>query len=101
MTADTVDTVITDYDLCASFITDNESDSHVINYFYQDHLTNIHSANDVKVYHDSDITFVKLIDDVYYNMYDQYDHLIQFDIKEVLYMPDFIINIISMRLAKQ
>ena len=62
---------------------------------------NIHSANDVKVCHDSDVTSVKLIDDVYYNVYDQYDCFIQFDIKEILYMPDFIINIISMRLAKQ
>jgi hypothetical protein len=42
-----------------------------------------------------------LIDDIYYNAYDQYDCLIWFDIKEVLYMSDFIINIISMRLAKQ
>ena len=31
MTADTVNTILTDYDLCASFIADNESDSHVIN----------------------------------------------------------------------
>ena len=102
MITDTVDTVdLTDYDLCTSFITDNSSDSHVINHFHQDHLTNIHSANNVKVCHSSDITSVKLIDDVYYNVYDQYDCLIQFDIKEVLYMSDFIINIISMRLAKQ
>ena len=102
MITDTVDTVdLTDYDLCASFITDNDSDSHVINHFYQDHVTNIHPANDIKVHHDSDITSVKLIDDVYYNVYDQYDCLIWFDIKEVLYVPDFIINIISMRLAKQ
>ena len=102
MTTGTVDTVdLTDYDFCASFITDNDSDSHVINHFYQDHLTNINLINDIKVHHDSDITSVKLIDDVYYNAYDQYDCLIQFDIKEVLYMPDFIINIISMRLAKQ
>src|SRR5436190_6146434 len=62
---------------------------------------NICLANDVKVCHNSDVTSVRLIDDVYYNMYDQYGCLIQFDIKEVLYMPDFIINIISMRLAKQ
>ena len=74
MTTDTVDTVdLTDYDLCASFIADNSSDSHVINCFYQDCLTNIHSANDVKVCHDSDVTSVKLIDDAYYNAYDQYD----------------------------
>ena len=102
MITDTVDTVdLTDYDLCASFITDNDSDSHVINCFYQDHLTNICPANDVKVCHSSDITPVKLIGDVYYNMYDQYGCFIQFDIKGVLYMSDFIINIISMRLAKQ
>ena len=31
MTADTVNTVLTDYDLYASFIADNESDSHIIN----------------------------------------------------------------------
>ena len=91
---------LTDYDFCASFITDNDSDSHVINHFYQDCLMNICHANNVKVCHDSDVTSVKLIVDVYYNMYDQYDHFIQFDIKEVLYVPDFIINIISMRLAK-
>src|SRR5436190_6684721 len=73
MTTDTVDTVdLTDYDLCTSFITDNSSDSHVINCFYQDHLINIHSANDIKVHYSSDITSVELIDDVYYNMYDQY-----------------------------
>jgi hypothetical protein len=54
-----------------------------------------------KFCHDSDVTSVELIDDVYYNMYDQYDYLIWFDIKEVLYVSDFIINIISMRLAKQ
>ena len=102
MITDTVDTVdLTDYDLCASFITDNGSDSHVINHFYQDHLTNICPTNDIKVCHGPDITLVKLIDDVYYNVYDQYDCLIQFDIKEVLYMSDFITNIISMRLAKQ
>ena len=64
-------------------------------------MTNIHSVNDVKICHDSDVTSVKLIDDVYYNVYDQYNHFIWFDIKEVLYMSDFIINIISMRLAKQ
>ena len=69
MTTGIVDTVdLTDYDLCTSFIADNNSDSHVINHFYQDHLTNICFTN---------------------------------DIKEVLYMSDFIINIISMRLAKQ
>src|SRR5947207_7418669 len=34
-------------------------------------------------------------------MYDQHDHLIRFDITEVLYVPDFITNIVSMRLAKQ
>ena len=74
MITDTVDTVdLTDYDFCASFITNNSLNSHVINHFYQDHLTNICSANDVKVCHDSDITSVKLIDDVYYNTYDQYD----------------------------
>ena len=99
--ADTVDTVITDYDLCTNFIADNESDFHVINQFYWDHLMNICSANYVKIHHDSDITSVELIDDVYYNAYDQYDHLIQFDIIRVLYMSDFIINIISMRLTKQ
>src|SRR5438876_4496704 len=72
MITDTVDTVdLTDYDLCASFITDNSSDSHVINHFYQDYLTNICLINDVKVCHSSDITSVKLIDDIYYNMYDQ------------------------------
>ena len=102
MITNIVDTVdLTDYDLCTSFITDNDSDSHVINHFYQNHLTNICSANDIKVCYSSDVTSVKLIDDVYYNMYDQYDCLIQFDIKEVLYVFDFIINIISMRLAKQ
>ena len=74
MITGTVDTVdLTDYDFCASFITNNSLNSHVINHFYQDHLTNICSANDVKVCHDSDITSVKLIDDVYYNTYDQYD----------------------------
>ena len=74
MITDTVDTVdLTDYDLCASFIADNSSDSHVINHFYQDHLMNIHSVNNVKVHHSSNITSVKLIDDVYYNTYDQYD----------------------------
>ena len=68
---DTVDTVdLTDYNFCASFITNNNSDSHVINCFYQDYLTNIYSANDIKVCHDFDITFVELIDDVYYNIYD-------------------------------
>ena len=77
MITDTVDIVdLTDYDLCANFITDNDSDSHVINHFYQDCLMNICLINDVKVCHDSDITFVKLIDDVYYNTYDQYDYLI-------------------------
>ena len=35
MTTDTVDTVdLIDYDFCASFIADNDSDSHVINCFY-------------------------------------------------------------------
>src|SRR5205809_7231276 len=77
MITDTVDTVdLTDYDLCTSFITNNDSDSHVINHFYQDCLINICSANDIKVCHDSDIISVKLIDDVYYNAYDQYDCLI-------------------------
>jgi hypothetical protein len=74
--ADTVDTVITDYDFCASFIADNRSDSHIINCFYQDCLTNICSANSINVCHESDITSVKLIDDIYYNAYDQYDCLI-------------------------
>ena len=102
MTTGTVDTVdLTDYDFCASFITNNDSDFHVINCFYWDCLMNICSANDVKVCHDSDVTSVKLIGDVYYNVYDQYNCLIWFDIKEVLYVPDFIINIILMRLAKQ
>ena len=102
MITDTVDTVdLIDYDFCTSFITDNSSDSHVINCFYQNCLTNICSANDVKVCYNSDVTSVKLIDDVYYNVYDQYDYLIQFDIKKILYMFDFIINIISMKLAKQ
>ena len=76
MTADTVDTVITNYDLCTSFIVNNESDSHVINYFYQDCLMNICSANDVKVHHDSDVTSVELIDDAYYHVYDQYGCLV-------------------------
>jgi len=31
---DTVDTILADYDFYASFIVDNKSDSHVINYFY-------------------------------------------------------------------
>ena len=102
MITDIVDTVdLTDYDLCANFIADNSSDSHVINCFYWDHLTNIHSANDIKICHDSDITFVELIDDVYYNTYDQYDHFIWFDIKKILYISDCIINIILMKLAKQ
>ena len=102
MTTNAVNTVdLTDYDLCISFITDNSSDFHVINHFYQDYLMNICLVNDIKVCHDSDITFIKLIDDIYYNTYDQYDCFIQFDIKEVLYVSDFIINIISMRLAKQ
>src|SRR5436190_4772108 len=58
---DIVDTVdLTDYDLCASFIADNDSDSHVINHFYQDYLINICSANDIKICHDSDVTFVEL-----------------------------------------
>ena len=35
MTTDTVDTVdLTDYDLCANFITNNNSDSHIINHSY-------------------------------------------------------------------
>ena len=71
MTTGIVDTVdLTDYDLCTSFITDNDSDFHVINHFYQDHLTNIYSANDIKICCSSDITSVKLIDDIYYNVYD-------------------------------
>src|SRR5204862_356482 len=98
----TVDTVgLTDYDLCASFIADNGSDSHVINHFYQDRLTNIHPANDVKVRHGPDVTPVELIGDAYYNAYDQYGRLIRFDIKGVLYVPDFVTNIVSMRLAKE
>src|SRR6266480_715080 len=102
MITDTVDIVdLIDYDFCANFITDNDSDSHVINCFYQDCLMNIHSADDVKVCHSSDVIFVELIDNVYYNTYNQYDCFIQFDIKKVLYMSDFIINIISMKLAKQ
>ena len=71
MITDTVDIVdLTDYDLCTSFIVNNSSDSHVINHFYQNCLINIHSADDIKVCHDSDVTFVELIDDVYYNVYD-------------------------------
>ena len=102
MITDTVDIVdLIDYDLCTSFITDNSSDSHVINCFYWDCLMNICFTNDIKVHHDSDITPVKLIDDVYYNAYDQHGCLIRFDITEVLYVPDFITNIVSMRLAKQ
>ena len=34
ITADTVDTIITDYDLYVNFITNNKSDSHIINCFY-------------------------------------------------------------------
>ena len=102
MATGTVGTVgLTDYDLCASFIADNGSDSHVINRFYRDRLTNIRPANDVKVRHGPDVTPVELIGDAYYNAYDQYGRLIRFDIKGVLYVPDFITNIISMRLAKQ
>src|SRR5947207_14162285 len=102
MITDIVDIVdLTDYDFCTNFITDNDSDSHVINCFYQDHLTNIHLINNIKICHNSDITFVKLIDNIYYNTYNQYDHFIQFDIKKFLYMSDFIINIISIKLAKQ
>src|SRR5436190_350669 len=71
MITDIVDTVdLTDYDFCTSFLTDNDSDFHIINHFYQDYLMNIYFVNDVKICHDSDITFVELIDDVYYNMYD-------------------------------
>ena len=70
MTTDIVDIVITDYDFYANFITNNDLNSHVINCFYWDYLTNIYSVNDVKVHHDSDITFVELIDDAYYNAYD-------------------------------
>ena len=62
---------------------------------------NIHFANDVKVCHDSDVTSVELIADACYNTYDQYGRLIRFDITGVLYVSDFIINIVSMRLAKQ
>ena len=76
MSAVNVDAVLADYDFCASFIADDGSDSHVINCFYQNCLMNICSANDVKIHHDSDVTSVKLIDDVYYNTYDQYDCLI-------------------------
>ena len=71
MIINTVDIVdLIDYDFCISFIADNSSDSHVINHFYQNHLTNICSVNDIKVHHSSDVTSVKLIDDIYYNVYD-------------------------------
>ena len=92
---------ISDYNLCASFIANNRFDFHVINYFYWDWLTNIWLANSLKVRHEPDTTPVKLIDDVFYNAYDGYGWLTRFDIKEVLYIPDFITNIVSIRLAKQ
>src|SRR5438034_8309795 len=100
-TADTVNIMLADYNFYANFIINNDSDSHVINYFYQNHLTNICSVIDINICHNFDITSVELIDDIYYNMYDQYDHFIQFDIIKILYMSDFIINIISIRLVKQ
>src|SRR5436190_7556319 len=92
---------ITDYGLCASFIADNGSDFHVINRFYRDRLTNIRPAQDINIRHGPDVTPVKLIGDAYYNAYDQYGRLIRFNITGVLYMPDFITNIVSMRLAKE
>ena len=67
---------IIDYDLCASFIADNGSDSHVINRFYRDRLTNIRPAHDLKVRHGPNITPIKLIGDAYYHAYDQYGRLI-------------------------
>ena len=92
---------VSDYDLCASFIADNGSDAHVINRFYRDRLTNIRPAVDMVVRHGLNMTPVELIGDAYYYAYDGHDRLFRFDISGVLYVPDFMTNIVSMRLAKQ
>ena len=60
---------ITDYGLCASFIVDNGFDSHVINRFYWDRLTNIRPAQDINIQHGPDVTPIELIGDTYYNAY--------------------------------
>ena len=95
-----VNAILANYNLYTSFIANNGSNFHVINRFYRDRLINIRLANDIKVRHEPDVIPIELINDAYYNAYDQYDHLIKFDITGFLYVPDFIINIVSMRLTK-
>lgn len=61
--------ILTNYDLCASFIANNSSDSHVINQFYRDRLTNIQLAYDINVQYRPNIIKVELINNAYYNIY--------------------------------
>ena len=67
---------IINYGLCASFIADNDSNFHVINRFYQDRLTNIRPAQDVNIRHRPNMISIKLINNAYYNIYDQYSNFI-------------------------
>ncbi|KAN0079737.1 hypothetical protein V8E54_004951 [Elaphomyces granulatus] len=86
---------------CASFIADNGSDSHIVNRFYRDRLmTNVRPGNGIQVRHGPDLTPVELVGDAYYDAYDGYGRLNRFTITGVLYVPDFITNIV-MRLTKE
>ena len=96
-----VGAVVTDYSLYASFIADNGSDSHIVNRFYRDRLTNVRLGNGIQVRHGPDLTPVELVGDAYYDAYDGYGRLNRFTITGVLYVPDFITNIVSMRLTKE
>ena len=87
-----VGAVVTDYTLCASFIADNGSDSHIVNRFYRDRLTNVRPGNGIQVHHGPDLIPVELVGDAYYDAYDGYGRLNRFTITGVLYVPDFITN---------
>ena len=101
MVSASVGAVVTDYSLCASFIADNGSDSHIINRFYRDRLTNVRPGNGIQVRHGPDLTPVELVGDAYYDAYDGCGRLNRFTITGVLYVSDFITNIFSMRLTKE
>jgi hypothetical protein len=89
------------YELYRSFIADNGADTHLINQVYRDRMTNFRPAGpDLHVRSGPELSSIVGIGDAWFLARDRRGELGRFWLKDVIFVPDFPTNLVSLTRAK-
>jgi hypothetical protein len=89
------------YELYRSFIADNGADTHLVNQVYRDRIINFRPAGpDLHVRSGPNLSPIVGIGDAWFLARDKRGELGRFWLKDVIFVPDFPTNLVSLTRAK-